>query len=144
MTQHIRIERNVMVEMRDGIPLATDIYLPEGDGPFPTLLTRIRGSRSSGFIVGVLLLNPLASLERGYAVAVQEVRGRGGSESAWHPFVHELADCEDCLDWLVAQPWCDGRVGTYGTAYSASTALYTGALGRDEVKALAVLGTGRT
>jgi putative CocE/NonD family hydrolase len=138
----VRIERDVMVEMRDGVHLATDVYLPEADGPFPTLLTRIRGSRSSGFIVGVLMLNPLSSVQRGYAVAVQEVRGRAGSEAAWHPFVHEVADSEDCLDWLVAQPWCDGRVATYGTAYSASTALYTAALGRDEVKACAVLGTG--
>ena len=56
--------------------------------------------------------------------------------------MHELDDGEDCLDWVLAQPWCDGRIGTYGTAYSASTALYLSASGRDEVKALAVLGTG--
>ncbi len=131
-----------MVAMGDGVRLGTDVYLPEGNGPFPTLLTRIRGSRSSAFIVGVLLLNPLEAVRRGYAVVIQEVRGRAGSEASWHPFVHELADCEACLDWVLAQGWCDGRVATYGTAYSASTALYTGALGRDEVKALAVLGTG--
>jgi putative CocE/NonD family hydrolase len=142
MSPTVRIERDVLVRMRDGVQLATDVYLPEGDGPFPTLLTRIRGSRSSAFIVGVLMLNPLSSVERGYAVVVQEVRGRAGSEAAWHPFVHELADGEDCLDWLVAQPWCDGRVATYGTAYSASTALYTATLAREEVKACAVLGTG--
>ena len=66
----------------------------------------------------------------GYAVVIQEVRGRAGSEAAWHPFVHELEDGADCLDWILAQPWCDGRIGTYGTAYSASTALYVSALGR--------------
>ena len=90
----------------------------------------------------MLLLNPIDAVERGYAVVVQEVRGRAGSEASWHPFVHELEDGEDCLDWVLAQPWCDGRIGTYGTAYSASTALYLAASGRDEVKALAVLGTG--
>ena len=131
-----------MVELRDGVRLATDVYLPEGEGPFPTLLTRIRGSRSAGFIVGVLLVNPLDSVRRGYAVVVQEVRGRSGSESAWHPFVHEADDGEDCLDWLRAQPWCDGRIGVYGTAYSASTALYLTALDRPEIGACAVLGTG--
>jgi hypothetical protein len=138
----VRVVRDVRVTARDGVGLATDVYLPEGDGPFPTLLTRIRGSRSAGFIVGVLLLNPLESVRRGYAVVVQEVRGRSGSESAWHPFVHESADGEDCLDWTVAQDWCDGRVGVYGTAYSASTALYVTALARPEVKACAALGTG--
>jgi putative CocE/NonD family hydrolase len=142
MSSTVRIERHVAVEMRDGVRLATDVYLPDGPGPFPTLVTRIRGARSSGFIVGVLILNPLEAVERGYAVVVQEVRGRAGSEASWHPFVHELDDGADCLEWVLAQPWCDGRVGTYGTAYSASTALYLSASGRDEVKALAVLGTG--
>lgn len=142
MTYAVRVERDVAVDMRDGVRLATDVYLPEGDGPFPTLLTRVRGSRSSGFIVAVLLLNPLEAVRRGYAVVVQEVRGRSGSEDAWHPFVHERADGEDCLDWVAAQTWCDGRVGVYGTAYSASTALYVAALAREEVRAAAVLGTG--
>ncbi len=142
MSGTIRIERGVAVEMRDGVHLATDVYLPDGPGPFPTLVDRVRGGRSSAFIVGVLLLNPIDAVERGYAVVVQEVRGRAGSEASWHPFVHELEDGEDCLDWVLAQAWCDGRIGTYGTAYSASTALYLAASGRDEVKALAVLGTG--
>jgi hypothetical protein len=131
-----------MVELRDGVRLATDVYLPEGPGPFPTLVTRVRGGRSSAFIVGVLLLNPLDAVKRGYAVVVQEVRGRAGSEAVWHPFVHELEDGEDCLDWVLGQPWCDGRIGTYGTAYSALTALHLSALARDEVRACAVLGTG--
>jgi hypothetical protein len=138
----VRVDRDLKLTTRDGVGLAADVYLPEGEGPFPTLLTRVRGSRSSGFIVGVLLVNPLDSVDRSYAVVVQEVRGRSGSESAWHPFVHEVADGEDCLEWVLAQPWCDGRVGVYGTAYSASTALYVTALGRPEVRACAVLGTG--
>ncbi len=142
MSSTVRVLRDLKVTTRDGVALATDVYLPEGDGPFPTLVSRIRGSRSAGFIVGVLLLNPLESVKRGYAVVVQEVRGRSGSEAAWHPFVHETADGEDCLNWVVDQEWCDGRVGVYGTAYSASTALYMTALGRPELKAAAVLGTG--
>jgi uncharacterized protein len=136
------VERELMVTTRDGVRLATDVYRPEGPGPFPTLVYRIRGSRSAAFIVGLLLLNPLEAVRRGYAVVVQEVRGRAGSESRWHPFVHERKDGEDCLEWVLAQPWCDGRLATYGTAYSAETALAIAALGRDEVKAVAVLGTG--
>ena len=71
--------------MRDGVRLATDVYLPDGPGPFPTLVDRVRGGRSSAFIVGVLLLNPLDAVERGYAVVVQEVRGRAGSEASLAP-----------------------------------------------------------
>ena len=120
-------------------PTSTGPTLP---GPFPTLVYRVRGGRSSAFIAGVLLLNPLDAVERGYAVVIQEVRGRAGSQDRWHPFVRERDDSEDCLDWVVAQPWCDGRLGAYGTAYSAVGALQMAALGRDELKAVAVLGTG--
>ena len=136
------VHRDVAVPMRDGVTLATDVYLPEGDGPFPTLIFRVRGSRNAAFITGVLIVNPLSAVRRGYAVVIQEVRGRGGSAAKWDPWVHELADGEDCLDWVLAQPWCDGRLGAYGTAYSASDAQFLALLGRPELKAIAVLGTG--
>jgi putative CocE/NonD family hydrolase len=142
LSGRITIDRAIPVHTRDGVLLATDVYRPEGNGPFPTLVYRVRGGRSSAFIAGVLLLNPFDAVERGYAVVIQEVRGRAASDDRWHPFAHERDDSEDCLDWVVAQPWCDGRVGTYGTAYSAVGALQMAALGRDEVKAVAVLGTG--
>lgn len=142
MSGHITIDRAVPVRTRDGIVLATDIYRPEGAGPFPTLVYRVRGGRSSAFIAGVLLLNPLEAVDRGYVVVIQEVRGRAGSDDQWHPFVRERDDSEDCLEWVVAQPWCDGRLGAYGTAYSAVGALQMAALGRPEVQAVAVLGTG--
>ncbi|MHB1469417.1 MAG: CocE/NonD family hydrolase [Solirubrobacteraceae bacterium] len=138
----VAIDRDVSVEMRDGVKLAADVYLPDGEGPFPTLVYRVRGSRSSAFIAGLLMLNPLEAVGRGYAVAIQEVRGRAGSEARWHPFVHEREDGHDTLEWALAQDWCDGRLGTYGTAYSAQTALSLAALGREELKCVAVLGTG--
>ncbi len=136
------VERDLSIEMRDGIVLAADLYRPQGDGPHPTLLYRVRGSRSAAFISGLLMLNPLEAVRRGYAVLIQEVRGRAGSQARWHPFVHEREDGEDTLSWTLAQEWCDGRLGTYGTAYSAQTALALAALGRDELRAVAVLGTG--
>ena len=142
MSHSVVIERDLSVATRDGIELATDVYRPDGTGPFPTLIFRIRGGRSSAFITGILLVNPLEAVARGYAVVIQEVRGRSGSGARWHPFVHERDDGEDCLNWVVEQPWCDGRLGSYGTAYSAATALSMAALGREELKALALLGTG--
>ena len=87
-------------------------------------------------------MNPLEAVRRGYAVVIQEVRGRSGSQARWHPFVHERDDGEDCLNWVLEQPWCDGRIGSYGTAYSAVTALSMASLDRDELKALVLLGTG--
>ncbi len=136
------VHRDVAVAMRDGVTLATDVYLPEGSGPFPTLVFRVRGSRDAAFITGVLIVNPLSAVRRGYAVVIQEVRGRGGSAAQWEPWRHELQDGGDCLDWILAQPWCDGRLGAYGTAYSASGAQALAMLGREELRAIAVLGTG--
>lgn len=142
MSHTVRVVRDVEVALRDGVTLATDVYLPEGDGPFPTLIYRVRGSRSAAFISGLLLVNPLQAVRRGYAVVIQEVRGRGGSSASWHPWVYELDDGEDCFNWVLAQPWCDGRLGAYGTAYSAVGATFLAMLGRPELKAIAVLGTG--
>lgn len=142
MSEAVFVERDLHVAARDGIQLATDVYRPQGDGPFPTLVFRVRGSRSAAFITGVLIVNPLEAVRRGYAVVIQEVRGRSGSQSRWHPFVHERDDGEDCLEWVLAQPWCDGRLGSYGTAYSAVTALAMASLAREELKALVLLGTG--
>ena len=142
MTHTITIERDVPMTTRDGVVLATDVYRPDGPGPFPTLIYRVRGGRSSAFIAGFMLLNPLEAVERGYAVAIQEVRGRAASQDRWQPFTHERDDSEDCLDWVLAQPWCDGRIGSYGTAYSAVGATQMACLGRDELKAIVVLGTG--
>lgn len=142
MSESVFVERDLHVAARDGIELATDVYRPQGDGPFPTLIFRVRGSRSAAFITGVLIVNPLEAVRRGYAVVIQEVRGRSGSQARWHPFVHEREDSEDCLEWVLEQPWCDGRIGSYGTAYSAVTALALASLAREEVKALVLLGTG--
>jgi putative CocE/NonD family hydrolase len=142
MSHSVVIDRDLAVTTRDGIDLATDVYRPDGNGPFPTLVFRIRGPRSHAFITGLLLLNPIEAVRRGYAVVIQEVRGRSGSGAQWHPFIHERADGEDCLNWVLEQRWCDGRLGSYGTAYSAATAVSMAALGREEMKALCLLGTG--
>jgi len=141
MDDLIHVERGHGVLMGDGTNLVTDVYHPHGDGPWPTLVFRVRGSLSAGFITHVLMLNPFLAVERGYAVVIQQVRGRGLSEGEWDPFFNEGNDGADCVRWVLDQPWCDGRIGTYGTAYSAVSALQLVAQGFDEVKACTVLGT---
>ena len=112
-------------------------------GPVPDSRRRVRGGRSSAFIVGVLHAEPA---RRGRA----RLRGRrpGGARARRAARRRGTRSCTSsrtartASTGSLAQPWCDGRIGTYGTAYSASTALYLAATGREEVKALAVLGTG--
>ncbi len=141
MENLIHVERGHVVLMADGVKLVTDVYHPAGDGPWPTLVFRVRGSLSAGFITSVLMLNPMLAVERGYAVVIQQVRGRGLSEGEWNPFFNEGSDGADCVRWVLDQSWCDGRIGTYGTAYSAFAALQLVAQGFEEVKACTVLGT---
>ncbi|MEA2647349.1 MAG: uncharacterized protein QOE92_2432 [Chloroflexota bacterium] len=106
--------------MRDGVELVSDVYRPAGDGPHPVLLTRTPYDRTfptNAFHAIDLLAMALA----GYACIVQDVRGRFESEGDFETYTHDADDGFDTIEWLVAQPWCDGRVGMFGTSYMAQT-----------------------
>lgn len=109
----------VMVPMRDGTRLATDVYLPttEGDASWPVILTRTPYDRKATNLIKLARKWAL----HGYAVVIQDVRGRYDSEGAFEPFVNEADDGYDCIEWVGQQPWCDGKVGTFGTSYLAMT-----------------------
>jgi putative CocE/NonD family hydrolase len=107
------VEKKVqMMPMRDGIELATDLYFPEGqEGKFPCILIRTPYKKESSELDGKFYAS------RGYAVAIQDVRGRYASEGEWEPFVNEGADGYDAIEWLAAQPWSNGKVGMVGGSY---------------------------
>jgi len=104
----------VMVPMRDGVRLATEIYLPQGEGRFPVVLARSVYGRKFGPQWGP------AWLEKGIAFAVQDCRGRGDSGGADMGFLAdgwgEAQDGDDTVAWLRAQPWCNGKIGTFGAS----------------------------
>jgi uncharacterized protein len=115
----VLIRPNVRVSMRDGVELATDLYLPARDGraatePAPALLRRTPYNKGAAN-------NPAAMrLARcGYVVALQDVRGRFASDGAFDCLVQEAEDGYDTIEWLAEQPPCDGRVGTFGASYEA-------------------------
>lgn len=119
---------NAMVAMRDGIHLATDIYLPEGDGPFPVLFERTpygkRRSNRADRSAADPTVRSKPEIARqfvaaGYAYVLQDCRGRYASEGAFTKYLNEGEDGEDALAWILAQSWCDGRVGTLGLSYGA-------------------------
>jgi putative CocE/NonD family hydrolase len=107
--------------MREGVELATDVCLPPGDEPRPALLQRTPYGKNVPLIVS-LTFEPADAVARGYAVVVQDCRGCGGSDGEFHAFVDERADGHDTIEWVSAQPWCDGRVGVYGSSYMGATA----------------------
>ena len=122
MTEHsqpdyeVVMQRNRAAAMRDGVRLATDVYLPARDGealagPWPTLLTRTPYDKAAFAAEGDWWAR------RGYARVMQDVRGRFASEGDFYLLKNEAEDGYDTIEWLAAQPWSSGRVGTVGTSY---------------------------
>jgi len=106
-----------MVPMRDEVRLATDVYLPPGPGPFPTLL--VRDIYGNGSAPGRQRYARWAT-ENGYAFVFQNARGRYDSEGQWYPYFQEINDGYDTLSWIEGQAWSNGKVGMFGTSYLAS------------------------
>lgn len=107
----VTVERNVAVPMRDGLKLATDIYRPATTAQVPVILIRTPYKKE------VSELDGLYYARRGYAVAIQDCRGRFSSPGTWEPFVHEPKDGHDAIEWLAVQPWSSGKVGMIGGSY---------------------------
>lgn len=115
----VLVEPNVMVPLRDGVCVATDLYFPARDGvkvegQFPVIMTRTPYDKTNHGATGRFYA------ERGYVFAGQDVRGRHMSEGEFYAFAHEGPDGYDAVEWLAAQPWCNGRVGTMGASYEAA------------------------
>ncbi len=108
---------DVGVPMRDGVRLSADVHLPaagHGSGPFPAVLQRTPYSKQRQN--GVDYARYLTAY--GYAVVVQDVRGRHDSEGDWVPFRKEGPDGYDTVEWIAEQPWSSGDVATMGGSYS--------------------------
>nr|WP_246462693.1 CocE/NonD family hydrolase [Pelagicoccus albus] len=104
--------------MRDGVELATDVYLPDSSGgPFPTLF--VRDIYSNGASAVRQRYAKLATAS-GYAFVFQICRGRYDSEGDWYPYFQEQNDGDDGLSWIAKQEWSDGQVGMFGSSYLAS------------------------
>jgi predicted acyl esterase len=111
----VRVETTWMTT-RDGVRLATDLYLPP-TSTAPTILVRTPYGRAKGPISGYLDL-----ARSGYAVVVQDVRGTGDSEpDSWDFAIFEVEDGLDAVDWILRQRWYDGFIGGSGASYVALT-----------------------
>ena len=131
-SQPMNIRLDVKVPMRDGVRLSTDLYLPTSEGPFPTLLLRTYADnqREAHFE------SIRRFVEAGYAVAAQDCRGRFDSEGEFNPYAQEPKDGYDTQEWIGAQPWCDGNIGTFGGSYMGFTQSMTAPLRSRYLKAL--------
>ena len=124
-------EKHLEVPMRDGTILRANVTRPKAEGRFPVLLERTPYDKEAGSENAVG--SPEFFASRGYAVVIQDVRGRFASDGDFYPFRDDGAgtnrDGYDTIEWAAAQPWSDGNVGTIGGSYSGATQ-YRNALSR--------------
>ncbi|WP_055495011.1 CocE/NonD family hydrolase [Streptomyces sp. TP-A0356] len=122
------------VPMRDGVRLHTEVHLPPSPTRLPAVLIRTPYDKTHP---DTLLPDMAARLtEAGLAVVTQDVRGKIRSEGVPAPFVTEVPDAWDALEWITAQPWSDGTVGCWGNSYYGYTAWAAVACGHPAVRAL--------
>jgi len=107
-------EINVAVMMRDGVVLRADVYRPGGPGPFPVLVYRTPYGKHGAV---ESYQTHLRAVERGYAVVLQDVRGRYESDGIFAPYWHEGKDGYDTIEWAATQSWSNGDIGTFGLSY---------------------------
>ena len=107
----VKMEAATKVAMRDGVKLSTDLYLPQAEGKAPVILIRTPYKKEMSEVQARYYAR------RGYAVAIQDCRGRFGSDGVWEPFINEPKDGYDTIEWLAGQQWSNGKIGMIGGSY---------------------------
>lgn len=128
---------NLSVPMRDGIRLAANVFLPSESGRFPTILVRTPYNKGED-----LTPNFRAFVDHGYAMVVEDARGRYASEGVFDPFGQEPKDGNDTLNWIARQPWSDGKIGMLGGSYLGIVQWKAALLNNPHLKAIAPVVSG--
>jgi len=110
----IIIEKDVPVRMRDAVVLRADVWRPSAAGRFPVLVYRTPYNKARASEDYTIFRR---AVERGYAIVIQDVRGRYASEGEFIAYQYEGRDGYDTIEWAAAQPWSNGAVGTFGLSY---------------------------
>lgn len=113
-TAKLNVSKDVAVAMRDGVVLRADLILPTREARFPTLVYRTPYGKQHVLDDSTTCQKAVA---RGYAVVIQDVRGRYASDGEFLPYQNEGRDGYDTIEWAAAQAWSDGNVGTFGLSY---------------------------
>ena len=122
---------DVAVPMRDGVRLSANVFHPEAPGRYPTILVRTPYNKGRD-----ISPNYAPFVAHGYAVVVQDVRGRYASEGVFRPLEQEPADGNDTLNWIARQPWSDGKIGMLGGSYVGIVQWKVAVLNNPHLKAI--------
>lgn len=132
----IIIDKNVQVPMRDGVALATDIYRPDTEQALPVLVQRLPYNKELPTLLS-FALDVQRAARSGYAVIVQDTRGRFASEGEFNPFMDEAEDGADTVQWAAEQAWSNGQVGMVGGSYFGATQWLAATQAPEALKAIA-------
>ncbi|GAB4074520.1 CocE/NonD family hydrolase [Barrientosiimonas marina] len=130
------IEKNVPCKLSDGIVLRSDVYRPDDDGVYPVLMLRLPYDKETPRYYDEYLEVP-RMVEAGYAVILQDVRGRFASDGTFSPFTDEGKDGCEAVEWAARLPYADGNVGLFGMSYHGYTQLAAAAEKPPSLKAIA-------
>lgn len=139
------VDQKIMMPMRDGVRLATDIYRPKTDKPVPIIFSRTPynfNSWGDGKQKTRTAQRALEVVKRGYAYVVQNERGRYFSEGEWDILGVPLTDGYDAFSWMKDQPWSNGKIGTYGCSSTAEWQMAVAALDHPSHAAMVPQGFG--
>lgn len=139
------IDQKVMMPMRDGERLATDIYRPKTDEPVPIIFSRTPynfNSWGDGELRTRTMERAYEAVKRGYAYVVQNERGRFFSEGEWDILGVPLTDGYDAFSWMADQPWSNGKIGTLGCSSTAEWQMAVAALDHPSHAAMVPQGYG--
>ncbi|NNF18920.1 MAG: CocE/NonD family hydrolase, partial [Flavobacteriaceae bacterium] len=145
LTQIAVVEQKVMMPMRDGIRLATDIYRPKTDEKVPIIFSRTPynfNSWQDGEFKDRHVKSALEAVKRGYAYVVQNERGRYFSEGEWDILGMPLTDGYDAFSWMAEQEWSNGKIGTLGCSSTAEWQMAVAALDHPSHAAMVPQGFG--
>jgi putative CocE/NonD family hydrolase len=127
----VRVETDMKAAMRDGVKLSTDLYFPAGiTGKLPVILIRTPYDKKLQSAAARLFA------AQGYAVAVQDVRGKFASDGIFELSANDSSDGADTISWLASQPWATGKVGTYGCSYLGEDQIETSKLRPPQLAAM--------
>ncbi|WP_432279021.1 CocE/NonD family hydrolase [Nocardia brasiliensis] len=130
-----RIDADVEMTTRDGVTLTADLYRPAEEGRWPVLLHRTPYNRRDSFRVSGIVADPLWLARQGFAVLVQDTRGRFQSGGEFDFITQEYNDSYDAIDWAATQSWSEGNVGIYGSSYLGMAVLQAVAARNPHLKA---------
>lgn len=123
---NMRVLRDVMVPMRDGVQLAADLYFPDAQGVYPAIAVRTPYQKDrweQQHRYGGEYQDPTRFTAAGYVVAVQDCRGTGQSQGVYVPWRDDAGDGYDFIEWIAQQAWCTGKIGAMGSSNLGSVQL---------------------